>query len=529
VNLLDLKLLFLDLQTTGASPATGAPLEIAWALGRGKDARSKITTRYLLRQPDDQPVPRRIQALTGITDGDMEHAVDWQHAKSQMLDSLAESARKAFVIHYAQFERPFLRELFEQFDDEYEVVCTHQIATRIFPNLPSRGIRGLSGYFGFPLDECKRADTHVTATFAIWKHLCGLLEEREVRTWEELRTWLKEAPKAKRTHYEYPLERGIRLSMPDCPGIYKMISRRGDVLYVGKATSLKDRVNSYFRGRKHRDPKKLEMLTQAWDIKVETCPTVLEACLREVQEIKKLSPPYNIALNTGIRPLLYYSHDFSSSALKQTDQHPVGPFRNEFVLDAFTRLLHSLRSGKWDTLLFYEEIDSQLMAQGFELFLKNQNLSREVFHNARSALALGVWLCRKRRVEIEAEEESIDAQANEVEDEEVELTPEDIAAKFERLLISAASSYLLSRKLTKLFNTQITFTESGVERTIAVSDLGVEGWSQADIETFDLLRVLHTELNRLRKNGEQVVIIPHFHARNREQICPLYVPVREKL
>lgn len=508
MTLLDSKLVFFDLQTTGASPASGAPLEVAWTVGAAKDQHECVVYRYLLRQPDEQPVPRRIQALTGITDGDMESAVEWVHASGELQAALSNACMPGFVIHYAQFERPFLRALYEDFDSRFNLLCTHQIATRLFPNLPSRGIRGLAGYFGFPLDECKRADTHVIATFAIWQHLCGLLAERGILTLDDLQKWLETAPKAKRTKYEYPLERGIRLAMPDCPGIYKMMSCRGDVLYVGKATSLKHRVNSYFRGKKHRDPKKLEMLTQAWDIKIEPCETVLEACLLEVREIKRLSPPYNIAMNTGVRPLLFYSRDFSSCSVKQSDEHPIGPFRNEFVLDGFTRFLHSVRTGEWDSLLFFEEIDPELMESGFQLFLNDMRLSREQLMQARSALALGAWLYRKKLAEEEIDEEEIEGEQT---DEEVELTAEDIAAKCGRLLRHSAHAYLLCRRLTALMNSRVTFSESGVCRTLDFEHTSSQllyPWENADIETFDVLRVLHTELNRLKKNGEPVEVVP---------------------
>lgn len=214
MNLLEAKLLFLDLQTTGASPANGSPLEIAWSLGAADDRARCAVTSYLLQQPEHEPVPKRIQALTGITDADMEAAVDLNFAQNELREAFKQAQVPAFMIHYAQFERPFLKEML---GDSVETMCTHQIAARLFPNLPSRGIRGLAGYFGFPLEECKRAETHVVATRAIWKHLCEILAEKGINTWCDLRLWLEQLPKAKRTAYEYPLERGIRLSMPDCP------------------------------------------------------------------------------------------------------------------------------------------------------------------------------------------------------------------------------------------------------------------------------------------------------------------------
>ncbi len=542
MKLLDSRMLFLDLQTTGASPGTGAPLEIAWTLGCALEQQHSAVTKHLLKQPGDALIPKRIQSITGISDQDMAQAVAWDDVEVQLRSSLLESHVSAFVIHYAQFERPFLTMLLSKSDTTWETICTHQIARRLFPNLPSRGIRGLAGYFGFPLDECKRAETHATATFAIWKHLCQLLAEKGVTTQAELANWLVESPALRRTAYEYPLDRGLRLSLPDCPGIYKMMSRRGDVLYVGKATSLKDRVNSYFRGRKNRDPRKLEMLTQAWDIKVEPCPTVLEACLLEVQEIKRLSPPYNIAMNTGLRPLLFYSVNFTSQSNEQSMLHPIGPFRNEFVMDSFICLMESLLAEQWSPIIFFEELTVELLEEGFQVFLLRNAVERRQLLNPRSLLALGAWLYR-RRCNFDVIEEEIDHSccsavvcehdsAGRIHSgnggacplpyqppslEEIALTVEDVAGKFERLLIRAASAYRLTKRLTRLLNSTITFQENSVERVLTVvhgalreidpaSTTKACAWQGLEIEEFDRMRVLSTELNRLRASGQFVCI-----------------------
>ncbi|MEM9459782.1 MAG: nucleotide excision repair endonuclease [Myxococcota bacterium] len=53
--------------------------------------------------------------------------------------------------------------------------------------------------------------------------------------------------------------------MPEVPGVYRMLRRDGSVLYVGKATSLRARVNSYFRQHRRVPDRTLEMLTQAQD------------------------------------------------------------------------------------------------------------------------------------------------------------------------------------------------------------------------------------------------------------------------
>ncbi len=218
------------------------------------------------------------------------------------------------VIHFAQFERPFLLDAYQRLQEQmpFSIICTHEIAKRLLPNLPTRGIKGLAGYFGCPSGEFKRATGHVQATQVIWQGLTVALEEKGIYSYADLLNWLQETPKVARSKYEYPLPKEKRLALPKEPGIYRMMSRWGEVLYVGKATSLHDRVNSYFRGQKNRDTRKLEMLTQVWDLQVTTVGSPLEAALLETDEIKRLDPPYNVSLKVGHRELAFFNRDFTS-------------------------------------------------------------------------------------------------------------------------------------------------------------------------------------------------------------------------
>jgi len=79
---------------------------------------------------------------------------------------------------------------------------------------------------------------------------------------------------------------------PKTPGVYLMKNATGDIIYVGKATSLRNRVASYF-ARPHE--RRLENLVQEIDdIKYQTTPTVIEALVLEANLIKKYSPKYNV-------------------------------------------------------------------------------------------------------------------------------------------------------------------------------------------------------------------------------------------
>ncbi len=87
-------------------------------------------------------------------------------------------------------------------------------------------------------------------------------------------------------------------NLPDCPGVYIFTKRKGrskKILYVGKATSLRDRVRSYFDDDliATRGPRVVDMVTQADGLEHEPVPTVLEALVREAALIHKHEPPAN--------------------------------------------------------------------------------------------------------------------------------------------------------------------------------------------------------------------------------------------
>ncbi|MBI2473355.1 excinuclease ABC subunit UvrC [Candidatus Uhrbacteria bacterium] len=80
--------------------------------------------------------------------------------------------------------------------------------------------------------------------------------------------------------------------LPDTPGVYFYYDRTGELLYVGKATSLKRRVGSYFT--KAHERRIEELVSQIARIDYVQTPTVIEALVLEANQIKALRPKYNI-------------------------------------------------------------------------------------------------------------------------------------------------------------------------------------------------------------------------------------------
>lgn len=99
------------------------------------------------------------------------------------------------------------------------------------------------------------------------------------------------------------------LNLPDAPGVYVFTSGKGrakKVLYVGKATSLRDRVRSYFDDDviATRGPRIVDMVTNADSVSYEISATVLEALVRESALIKRYIPIAN-AIGKDDKSFLY--------------------------------------------------------------------------------------------------------------------------------------------------------------------------------------------------------------------------------
>ncbi|HXI87972.1 MAG TPA: excinuclease ABC subunit UvrC, partial [Parvularculaceae bacterium] len=81
--------------------------------------------------------------------------------------------------------------------------------------------------------------------------------------------------------------------LPARPGVYRMIGEKGDVLYVGKARSLKARVSSYAQGRGHSN-RITRMIGETRAMEFAVTATETEALLLEANLIKQLKPRYNV-------------------------------------------------------------------------------------------------------------------------------------------------------------------------------------------------------------------------------------------
>jgi excinuclease ABC subunit C len=135
-------------------------------------------------------------------------------------------------------------------------------------------------------------------------------------------------------------------TLPDAPGVYRMLDAKGDVLYVGKAKSLKKRVASYAKtgGLTERITR---MVADTSDMLFVTTASEIEALLLESNLIKRLKPRYNVSYRDDKsfpNILLRQDHPFPQllkhRGAKSTKGVYFGPFASA---GAVTRTLNTLQ------------------------------------------------------------------------------------------------------------------------------------------------------------------------------------------
>ena len=553
-ELSEARVLLLDCQTTGASPSRGALLEIGWAEADGRSEElARAPEAHVAAQPGRARVPRRVRELTGITAAEVRRS---GVAPEAIWAALMEAAGRLgegptpVVIHYARFERPFLEQLHAAHGEgpwPFRLICTHAIAQRLFPGLPRRGIRALAGYLGHDKPELKRAAGHVAATAAIWAGLTEVLEEEHgVGSLAELGEWLERTPVVRGAKREYPIARDKRLSLPRRPGVYRMLDRNQRVLYVGKATSLRQRVNSYFRKGRGASERHLELVTRIWDVEVTPTASPLEAALMETDAIKAHDPPYNIALKEVGREVAFVSPDLRSASGAPSATHCLGPLPGAASAHAVAALVRVLGEGGEEEVLEQAQAllipverlpPMEIALEGFERVRARYGLGGRERVSVRSLLGIGARLhvealaARASAAEGEPDEES--AEGSEEGERDRSWTAEDVEQAVLTGLMLHGRLLRRASWLCQLSEATVawrpTHEEGAGWRCLAVEG-GEVAFSRAlgegespeapvgggrsfgerqrrfDVATYDRLRVLTTELRRVLSSGGEASV-----------------------
>jgi DNA polymerase-3 subunit epsilon len=300
-------------------------------------------------------------------------------------------------------------------------------------------------------------------------------------------------------------------------------------------------VSGHFHAR--ADERALEMLTQARDVACTETVTALEAALLEADEIKRLSPPFNVALTADGRSVWFATADLEHLRQRPDAEHCAGPFVSPVPMEALSALQAALAPGGPSPLALYARAAGvepawapgpECFAAGLARFVEQRGCACCV----RDLLRLGGTLWASRRAESAPVPEPEELVLEPPGGRRASWDPERVRAALEETVIRAAHAVRRARWLLRLSECSLAWTEPASEkRRLLVIGSGAiversylepgapvppppghgrtpaERCLSFDVATFDRLRVLTTELRTVAMEAADVELRLGRHAR----------------
>ena len=292
VPLDDAPFVVVDLETTGGAVGPGQIVEIGAYRMRGRRIEDSFQTLLRPRTPVSPFVVR----LTSITNEMLADAPSIEEVLPAFRDFLGGAV---MVAHNAQFDHSYLdfefRRLFK-IGLLNPVLCTVRMARRLLPSVKRRRLDFLAEHFGLSTEGRHRALGDARMTAELLSIFLEMVTKMGIDRLDRLIDHHGRGAAGRRIERHVPPE--VIAALPRAPGVYLMRNERGDLLYVGKATKLKDRVSSYFNGGSGIKAKTVELVSHVWSIETKVMRSSLEAALTEARMIRELKPPYNRMLKS---------------------------------------------------------------------------------------------------------------------------------------------------------------------------------------------------------------------------------------
>lgn len=290
----DATFVIVDLETTGTHATRDRIIEIGAVKVRSGEV---VDTMETLVDPQCT-ISRHITRITGITSADVFDQPQIEEVLPYFLDFLGDAI---FVAHYCQFDSNFINAELQRrglSPLSNPTLCTLRLARRLLRGLPSKGLSSLITFFDLDPGPRHRALSDAIAAQQVLTRLLYRLEEQyEITEVDALLAFQYSTYKGGHPYQgrQVRIRKKLLQELPRASGVYRMIGPGDELLYIGKARVLSDRVRSYFAGMEGHPPHIRKMVQKVQDIQWTETATELEALLLESRLIKERAPRFNKA------------------------------------------------------------------------------------------------------------------------------------------------------------------------------------------------------------------------------------------
>ncbi|HEA22405.1 MAG TPA: exonuclease [Pricia antarctica] len=285
----------LDIETTGGKYNEEGITEIAI---HKFDGHNVVDQFISLVNPEKEIQPFVVK-LTGINNKMLRTAPKFHEIAKRIVEITEDSV---LVAHNAQFDYRILRTEFRRlgYNFERKTLCTVDLSKKLIPEAESHSLGKLVRSLGIAVSDRHRANGDALATLKLFKILL---------TKDSDKTIIKDVIRKETQGELSDRQLDIVESIPSETGVYYMHDKDGEIIFLGKSSNMKKRVNQHFTKSGGRG-RQLQKATKK--VSYEKTGSELVALLKENEELIRNRPKYNPKPRS-----IYFSH----TVCAHTDEH----------------------------------------------------------------------------------------------------------------------------------------------------------------------------------------------------------------
>ena len=268
-----------DIETTGNGYKGQKITEISIFIFNGE----KVLDEYTTLVNPEAPIPPFITNLTGITQAMVRNQPKFYEI-ARKVEEITKNC--IFVAHNVNFDYNIIQAEFKNlgFDWKRKKLCTVRLTRKIIPGLKSYSLGNICVDENIPINGRHRARGDVEATVELFRRLIKRDDNFIINSFLN--------PKSRQATLPPLLDKTVVDNLPEKHGVYYFKNTAKEIIYVGKANNIKQRVISHFYDKKKKE---ISMCLETANISFTETGSELLALLHESSEIKQHYPKYNRA------------------------------------------------------------------------------------------------------------------------------------------------------------------------------------------------------------------------------------------